>query len=262
VSESANSANLELSGERQVAFSDRGRPLVYTFRRITAEDWTRFFAGVTVESVRVGVQSTRYVNHQAPGVELVEKCLLKVRGYATREQRSTHEDISDPALFKALFFGHKVKAAELLQRVTVAAEPDNLPFVLDAETQEVVLDALWGIRRAEDPAPPTMTQFKGLVHRLKHPTAEHQRRFARAATESRVVGAGRTGKTVYPGQQSLLAQIYDELVASVEGYCVNGEPLTSPEAIRREMDMYHKVAAAQQLFASPDEETSVEEVKS
>jgi hypothetical protein len=65
------SANLELNGERQVAFSDRGWAFIYTFRRIAAADWARFFAGVTVESVRVGVQSTRYVNHQAPGIERV-----------------------------------------------------------------------------------------------------------------------------------------------------------------------------------------------
>jgi hypothetical protein len=105
----------------------------------------------------------------------------------------------------------------------------------------------------------SMMQFKGLVHRLKHPTAEHQRRFMRASTESRVVGAGRTGKTVYPGQQGLLAAIYDELISSVDGYCFDGKPLDGVDQIRREMDMYHKVAAAQQLFAGPEEETPAEE---
>jgi hypothetical protein len=51
-----------------------------------------------------------------------------------------------------------------------------------------------------------------------------------------------------------LAELYDQLVVAVDGYSVNGKALEGKEQICREMDTFHKLAAVQQLFATPDTE--------
>ncbi len=53
-------------------------------------------------------------------------------------------------------------------------------------------------------------------------------------------------------------KLYDELIESVEGYSVAGQPLTDVEAIKQEMDGAHKAAAALELFLGEDEVTVVE----
>lgn len=67
------------------------------------------------------------------------------------------------------------------------------------------------------------------------------------------------------GPQSTLAELYDELIVSVDGYAVNDQvlgPDASTEKIALHMDTYHKVAAADALFsgaaAAPEAETKVE----
>jgi hypothetical protein len=94
-------------------------------------------------------------------------------------------------------------------------------------------------------------KFGGLVHRFNPPTAEHKRKYNRAISQTRVIGDARSGTTVFQGRQRLLVEFYDQLIASVEGYALRGQPLASPEQIRAEMDAVHKIVAVQQLFASP-----------
>ena len=49
----------------------------------------------------------------------------------------------------------------------------------------------------------------------------------------------------------MLVDFYDQLIASVEGYTLRGQPLASADQIRAEMDAAHKVIAVEQLFAAP-----------
>ena len=112
-----------------------------------------------------------------------------------------------------------------------------------AEGEAVLLDATWTYDSEI-----SMQRFVGLKHILKTPSAAQHQRYTREASRSRVVGGSRAGQTVYQGAQLLLAKLYDELIQSVEGYTFNGEPLSTPDVIQREMDMLHKVMAAQELF--------------
>ena len=93
-----------------------------------------------------------------------------------------------------------------------------------------------------------MRKFHGLRHNFKTPTAEQQRRLSRDSSRSRVVGGARNGKTLWLGAQATLADLYDELIVSVEGYAVDGKAPEREEVIEF-MDTYHKVAAVDVLFA-------------
>ena len=63
-----------------------------------------------------------------------------------------------------------------------------------------------------------------------------------------MVGGSRNGKTQWLGAQATLADLYDELIVSVEGYTVDGAA-PDREGIVEFMDTYHKVAAVDVLFA-------------
>jgi hypothetical protein len=104
-----------------------------------------------------------------------------------------------------------------------------------------------------------MKLFSGLLHRFNPPTAEHKRKYNRAVSQTRVIGDARSGTTVFQGRQRLLVEFYDQLIASVDGYTLRGQPLTSAEQIRAEMDTVHKIIAVQQLFAAPSESAPQEE---
>jgi hypothetical protein len=95
-----------------------------------------------------------------------------------------------------------------------------------------------------------MPVCRPLVHRFSTPQFKHEQRYMREQSRSKVVGGSRTGKTIWTGVQRVLVEIYDELVLSVSGYTLNGDPL-GPAQITQHMDAYHKVVAAQQLFRMP-----------
>jgi hypothetical protein len=55
----------------------------------------------------------------------------------------------------------------------------------------------------------------------------------------------------------VLAHLYDDLIVSVDGYSSGGCELGSDrEAIKREMDTYHKVAAVENLFVTSSDDGS------
>jgi hypothetical protein len=60
------------------------------------------------------------------------------------------------------------------------------------------------------------------------------------------------------GAQATLAELYDELIVSVDGYTVDGA-VPDREAILEFMDTYHKVAAVDVLFSPAA--ANVEEVQ-
>ena len=126
-------------------------------------------------------------------------------------------------------------------------------FVIRAEGEEVSLDAAWSV----DEETGKMVAYAGLKHLFKTPTAAHQKRYNQAASRSVVVGGSRTGRTIYTGAQETLCDLYDELVLSVDGYAVKGEPLAGLDQIRSYMDLHHKFTAAQELF-NPSSSVSTE----
>jgi hypothetical protein len=95
-----------------------------------------------------------------------------------------------------------------------------------------------------------MRRFKNLVHFFEAPTAEQYQRYRRDDSRAQIVGGSRKGMTIYRGAQRTLATLYDELIASVAGYALNGVALVGREQIARHMDTYHKVAAIAALFSA------------
>lgn len=244
MSEEQSNPSIELAGKRVVSFKDKGKPYTLEFRRLTSQDWMKYFGGISVESERVSKDRVDRFDFKTPGAELVENALTSVTGYKTRDGKNLCEVENWK---KAIPYGHRSLAADLLQD----AQPnhsDNFVY-FDPEAQEVVIDAKWGSLE-----PGSMVQFNGLIHRFKTVGLEHQRRFNRATSEARVVGGSRQGRTIYPGRHKLLAEMYDELIVSVDGYTFEGTALgENVELIRREMDTFHKVASVTDLFTAPEE---------
>ena len=143
---------------------------------------------------------------------------------------------------------HRRQVGATLADVRVAI-PDG-DFVIQPEGEEVLLDAAYTAAPAGDGNQPgKMLKLTGLKHLFRSPTAAQHKRYNAQASRSVVVGGSRAGRTVYPTTHAVLADLYDELIVSVEGYALDGVALTSDVNARGSMDLLHKVTAAQELFA-------------
>lgn len=228
---------LDLATPRTVELQDRGRTYTLHCRRITEEDWTKYFLGIVIVSEQNGRERINTVDVNAARLALVGRVLTDVEGYRVE---GGAELTSLAGWQNRVPMAHRLRLAEVLTDVRPSAEEDDGLIYLNGD--EVVLTASWNMDGA-------MVQFTGLKHRLAAPSEAQYRRYSNQASRSRVVGGSRTGKTIYSGAQVTLAELYDELILSVDGYAVNGVPLADDkEAIRRSMDMLHKVMAAQEMF--------------
>lgn len=228
---------IELAQPRVIVIADRGRSYSLTISRISKAAWLRYFEGVVSSSEHQNGEIVESFDASAARVELVKRHLVDAEGYETggapiAEIEKWQEKIT---------LRHLITVGNVLTAVGPSSREDDAPLALGTET--VLLDATWGADTEG-----RVRQFSGLMHRFGTPTGEHQRRYARDSSRSRVIGGSRSGKTLYVGAQSTLVALYDELIESVEGYAVNGAALTSREQIVAEMDTFHKVAAASQLF--------------
>lgn len=238
---------LELNTERVIVFEDRGKEYKLTCRRITDRDWEKYFAGIVVTSEQKGKERISVIDVTTPRVTLAESVLIKAEGYKVSGDT---ELTSLPQWQKRIPLNHRQKLGETLGDVRSSTEEGEL--VIYPEAEEAVIDAMWSYQPCTDDWIAGMWTFKGLKHFLKSPTDAQHKRYSAEASRSRVVGGSRSGKTIYGNASPLLAKLYDELVVSVDGYTFNGEQLSTPDVIRREMDMLHKVMAAQELFRPQD----------
>lgn len=221
---------LPLDGERRVTVHQGKHAYTYFFPRLTAEHWRKVFEQLTVSTEPDTRGNTRQrIDTLQAGVDLVRSTVTKVTGY--------DGNIEDLPNWRSLLPSMHVRAvAADLQNVSVDPGDDSKPVSLMGV--EVSLSASWNVgdeRRV----------FSGLTHRFAAPTAEHERRYLRAMSET-VVEPG--GRTIFPSRHLALLTIYDELIQSVDGYSVNGVPLGDRESVVREMDRAHKVCAAGALF--------------
>lgn len=236
---------IHLDQPRVISFRDRGVVFSYHFRRVTDGDYRNiYFPGLGFSSeVSNGAVTTRQ-DLRSPSHALLDAALIKVEGYRMREGELT----ALPNWKEKLPYGHKDKVADMLLKVNASESDPTEPYYFDPDCQEVRVDALWGSEAGKTEL------FKGLAHRFTPPSSEQQRKFHRASGESRIVGGTRKARTIHAGKHGILADMYDELVISVEGYAVGGSPLTSPQQIAKEMDTWHKVSAITVLFAEPEDE--------
>lgn len=238
---STSEALLELNQRRIIVLEDRGKTYSLYCRRIMPEDWKKYFAGIVISSEQRGRERVNVIDVNSPRLALAESVLIDAEGYKVADGRHITEI---PNWQSRIPLAHRLQVGETLADVRPSRSEGELTIYPEGE--EVLLDATWSA--VETVAGRRMQGFMELKHVLKTPTEAQHRRYSDEASRSRIVGGSRSSKTFYSGAQALLATLYDELVISVEGYCVDGSPLTSREEIVREMDMLHKVMAAQELF--------------
>jgi len=233
--ENEKPALLPLDAPRVINLNVKGRVYTWRFRRITLEDWRKYFTAIVHQTLRVdGVKEDVWEDETAK-VELTDAAVTAVEGYG---------DLSGAKNWKsALPLAHRVAAAVVLRSVGRSKSTGDESAICDLV--EVRLDGCWSA--GEDGK---MTYYEGLVHRFRQPSVADLKRFNFEAARVRVVGDARNGVSVYPPRQAIAMKIYDDLIESVEGYSVAGAPLVDVDAIKREMDGAHKAEAAMALFSS------------
>jgi hypothetical protein len=240
-------AQLHLDKPRTIAISDGSNTFVYKFRRIVESDWKKFFNGIVNESeTDAKGHLVQTIDGRTALFSLVEETLQSVDGFRIPGDVPL-DQVKDWK--QKLPLGQKLVVGLLLKDID--AIPDSMPTLGD--TMDVNLKCKW---TASDEG--KMVEISGLIHRFQPPSIEQLKTYNRESARSIVVGGSRTGRTISPGRQGLLAKLYDELIVSVDGYCVNGIALTGVEAIRAQMDTCHKVSAAEHLFALPTESNEQE----
>lgn len=228
------STAIDLALPRVIVIEDRGKSYRLTVRRIPKDAWLKYFTGIVNTSEVIDGKTVNSFDSSAARLELAEQNLIGADGY--------RGDVTAIENWQSLIpLGHRVTVGNTLCAVRPSELTDD---DCDFGFESVKIDATWGAAESGG-----VLEFRGLRHVFKTPSVEHQRRFARDASRSTIVGRSRSGKTVWMGAQATLAELYDELIVSVEGYQVNGEPLNSSPAIVGNMDVYHKFIAADALFA-------------
>jgi|SRR6185437_14052695 len=232
--------SIELTQPRVIAIDDHGKKYQLTVARITQKQWQRYFDAIQSTSENQGGKRVDSFDSTSGRLALVESALIDAKGYTSREPITSISEWQ-----KKLPLSHRAGVGSALTDVS-RSEAEGDAITLGRET--IYLDAVWS---ADSNG--IMRKFRGLRHSFQTPTAEQQHRYSRDASRSVLVGGARNGKTRWLGPQSTLLALYDELVLEVDGYTVNGEVLDRDGAIAN-MDGYHKVAAAAELFspAAPD----------
>lgn len=226
---------IELAQPRVIAIKDRKRNYWLTLKRIDRKMWLKYFDGIVSVSESQNGERVDSFDSSAALLELVHAALIDARGYQ-------FDGALPEGWEKLLPLAHRRAVGGQLVNVERGVVSDDDDLILGFE--DVVLNAVWGAD-----AEGVMRKYSGLRHHFRTPSSEHQARLSRAASRSVIVGGARNGKTRWMGAQSTLAELYDELIESVEGYSVNGQPLSDRERVVAEMDTYHKVAAADALFS-------------
>jgi hypothetical protein len=237
-------AQIELASPRVIAIRDRNCDYLLTLKRIDRKMWLKYFNGIVSVSETQNGERVDSFDSSAARLALVEAALIDAKGYPVPGGGAI---TAIDGWQKKLPLAHRRAAGEQLVNVERGTLADDDEFVLGFET--VVLNAVWGA----DETRGLMRKYSGLRHSFETPTGEHQARLSRAASRSVIVGGSRGGKTRWMGAQPALAELYDELIVSVEGYAVKGELLGADrDRIVEEMDTYHKVAAADALFSAAE----------
>jgi hypothetical protein len=233
---------IDLSAPRTIVITVGKRTYKYNFSPIHLSVWSEYFSAIVQSSERRGQEVIEEFDTSAARLALVDRALQGVEGYTISEELMQSGEWKSKLPIK-----HRLAVADVLTRVTASDPGDDDELVLGAES--VMLSAVWS---ADEKG--VMQQFTQLRHNFASPTAEHFHRYQRDLSRSYIVGGSRGGKTIYRGAQKTLIEIYDELIQSVEGYTLNGQPMGSQSNIVYAMDAYHKVVAAAYLFRPAETE--------
>jgi hypothetical protein len=244
---------IDLAQNREIALKDsRGKVYRFLLARITSVQWMDYFYSIVSTSEIKGREITRSFDSSMARMKLVESALISASGYRPPSGVTELTQVVDWQ--RKLPASHRMTIGNvLLHCVPIDSQDED---AMEIGVESVRLQATWGANEAGD-----MMQHSDLVHHFRTPTAEQAHRYMRDVSRSKVVGGSRSGKTIDLNAQPTLVALYDELIDSVEGYEVNGQPLIGADMIAREMDAYHKVVAAEQLFAPVIVDEAEEEKK-
>jgi len=240
-------ARLELSEPRRIRLHDRSHAFTIICRRLEPADWAVFFGATSMSSEQRGAERISISDFDTPRAMLAERVITSAEGYKVEGEV---ELTSLPNWVTRLPLGHRQMIGAQLAGARVSEAGD---LMILSEGECITIDSPWSI----DAETGKMVAYQGLQHRLKTPSAEHQRRYNRASSRSIIVGGGRNGRTIYPGSQDVLVELYDELIMSVDGYSWKGLPVSGVPQIRDTMDGWHKFTVAQALF-NPSNTVSTE----
>ena len=235
--------------ERAIVLGSGSHKTTHFFRRLKDKDREGFSSRVDIEVEQRDGEMIRTINIQSAALWLYRNAIVRVEGYRLEDGRPLSEV---PNWKERIPRAHAIRAANLLTSVSFSRP--EFGTVIGGEGDLVVLDAVW---TADDSGAGTR-KYSGLKHYFGSVSADQQRRFDRTRNRAFILGDRRRGRTIIPSSQSLFASLYDELIQRVEGYSVGGRPLEGREEIVREMDGFHKSAAAQGLFESDIDESAEE----
>jgi len=202
-----------------VCFRRNGHVFRHIFRRLTAADDLAFYENLDVNSPGEGGGFSRTVNDDAASLLLYRRAILSVEGYRTRDGRKPEEFPNWPDCIPQ---HHRLHAIDLLMKsrgtvtlktACVAPDRKSVSFVATLKTRDY-----------------------GVIHHFCGPTPGQEGQFLRAIEGT-------------PSSHEVLVKLYDELMASAEGYSIEGRPI-SPDQARSEMHSFHKILAVS-VFLSP-----------
>jgi hypothetical protein len=233
---------IDLKTPRIIVIEDRDKTYKLVVNRIPKKTWLVYFENIVNTSENKDGKKIDTFDWSGARVELVESALTDAQGYPLPE--GVLNITSIPNWTSQLPVSHRLGVGAVLASAGPSSHISDAPIRLGVES--VLIDAVWGAN-----AEGKTFQQVGLRHDFKSPTGDQQRRFSRDSSRSVVVGGSRSGKTLWLGAQSTLVDLYDELITGVDGYGVDGDPFKDgdKDSIVEYMDAYHKVAAANQLFA-------------
>jgi len=232
---------IDLSQPRVIVLTGRHGTYKLTCRLVTKEDWAAYFALIVVGSKRDGQDQVNTLDLQTPRLALAARVITAAEGYKV----DGGADLTSlPSWQELLPLEHRLAVGDILSSARAYSPDDGMIY---PDGDPVLVDCTWGAN-----ADGVMQRVIGLKHIMRTPTEAQHRRYMREASRTRILGGDRTGETLYPGAQMLLAELYDELVLSVDGYCKSGEAITTPADIKECMDIHHKVMVAQKIFQPGD----------
>jgi hypothetical protein len=230
---------LDLDKPRQVSLKTKNGTYLWHLRRVSCADWQKFFTSIINQTLQIDGEREQVIESEAAMIELVDRVVDSVEGYG---------DVSAVPNWKAaLPLNHRAAVGLVLRNVAVEARPDA-PQICDLV--EISLGATW-------PTDGKSLMFSGLLHRFRHPSSDQLKRFKFESSRVKVQGTAENGRSIFPSRQAIAMKMYDDLIESVDGYSIGGQPLSGVEAICREMDGAHKAAAALALFTG-DEAVEIE----
>ncbi len=227
--------------------------LVHRFNRPKLTNWNDYLRDLKPGFVLSEEKGWAAKNDEAlASSNLWDATIVEVEGYKGADA---------PDWKKKIPVNHKMTGVKFLQDVWVedslsggdAKDDDgNAVFDLEADSRTIILAA-------------TSDGFKfdRLVHVLRIPSADQEIRFERTRIHY-IRQTGDSNRVISPPRLRKMAELYDELIESVEGYAIEKKSeqqvedgpvameavaISSPAEAQRHMDPLHKQAAVLAAFS-------------